>query len=55
MAAGFGRPNGVSFSNDERAVNVPDTDAVHGGWKSFQELRQCKSCILFTINPTGID
>ncbi|KAL4873856.1 hypothetical protein BDV12DRAFT_182174 [Aspergillus spectabilis] len=30
MADGFGRPNGVSFSNDERTIYFTDTDAVHG-------------------------
>jgi gluconolactonase len=27
---GFGRPNGISFSPDERIVYVTDTDCVHG-------------------------
>ncbi|KAK1500566.1 SMP-30/Gluconolaconase/LRE-like region [Colletotrichum tamarilloi] len=30
MADGFGRPNGICFSPDERTVYVTDTDLVHG-------------------------
>lgn len=30
MADGFGRPNGISFSPDEKIVYVTDTDFVHG-------------------------
>lgn len=30
VADGFGRPNGICFSPDERAVYITDTDRVHG-------------------------
>ncbi|KAG5947920.1 hypothetical protein E4U59_006170 [Claviceps monticola] len=30
MADGFGRPNGICFSPDERTVYVTDTDWIHG-------------------------
>lgn len=30
MADGFGRPNGICFSPNEKAVYVTDTDRVHG-------------------------
>jgi gluconolactonase len=30
VADGFGRPNGISFSPDERIVYITDTDMVHG-------------------------
>lgn len=30
MADGFGRPNGISFSPDEKTVYVTDTDWIHG-------------------------
>jgi gluconolactonase len=30
MADGFGRPNGISFSPDERTVYITDTDWIHG-------------------------
>ncbi|KAJ5815181.1 hypothetical protein N7474_006958 [Penicillium riverlandense] len=30
MADGFGRPNGISFSPDERIVYITDTDHAHG-------------------------
>ncbi|KAL4932831.1 SMP-30/gluconolactonase/LRE family protein [Aspergillus undulatus] len=31
MADGFGRPNGICFSPDEKIVYVTDTDWIHGG------------------------
>jgi gluconolactonase len=31
MADGFGHPNGICFSPDEKTVYVTDTDRVHGG------------------------
>jgi gluconolactonase len=30
MADGLGMPNGLSFSPDEQALYITDTDAVHG-------------------------
>lgn len=30
MADGFGRPNGICFSPDEKTVYITDTDRVHG-------------------------
>jgi len=30
MADGFGRPNGIAFSPDEKVVYVTDTDWIHG-------------------------
>lgn len=30
MADGFGRPNGICFSPDEKVVYITDTDRVHG-------------------------
>ncbi|KAF8853423.1 gluconolactonase precursor [Acephala macrosclerotiorum] len=30
MADGFGRPNGISFSPDEKVVYITDTDWIHG-------------------------
>ncbi|KAG5979415.1 hypothetical protein E4U55_005191 [Claviceps digitariae] len=30
MADGFGRPNGICFSPDERTVYITDTDWIHG-------------------------
>ncbi|KAK4959642.1 hypothetical protein LTR66_013005 [Elasticomyces elasticus] len=30
MADGFGRPNGICFSPDEKTVYITDTDSVHG-------------------------
>lgn len=30
MADGFGKPNGISFSPDEKVVYVTDTDLIHG-------------------------
>jgi gluconolactonase len=30
MADGFGRPNGIAFSPDEKTVYVTDTDWIHG-------------------------
>jgi gluconolactonase len=31
MADGFGRPNGICFSPDEKTVYVTDTERLHGG------------------------
>ncbi|SPQ21347.1 7115df78-b77a-4322-8a19-b575c1a931d5 [Thermothielavioides terrestris] len=31
MADGFGHPNGICFSPDERTVYITDTDWLHGG------------------------
>jgi gluconolactonase len=30
MADGFGRPNGICFSPDEKRAYITDTDRVHG-------------------------
>jgi len=30
VADGFGRPNGISFSPDEKVVYITDTDSIHG-------------------------
>lgn len=30
MADGFGRPNGIAFSPDQRIVYITDTDIIHG-------------------------
>ncbi|KAI9844818.1 MAG: Thymidylate synthase [Sclerophora amabilis] len=30
VADGFGRPNGISFSPDQKTVYITDTDAIHG-------------------------
>jgi gluconolactonase len=30
MADGFGRPNGIAFSPDEKVLYITDTDWIHG-------------------------
>ncbi|KAH8672749.1 hypothetical protein BGZ60DRAFT_485151 [Tricladium varicosporioides] len=43
VADGFGRPNGICFSPDEKTVYITDTDGVHGGSPIYHPERS--SCI----------
>jgi gluconolactonase len=40
MADGFGRPNGICFSPDEKKVYVTDTDWIHGDGTT-DDMRPC--------------
>lgn len=39
MADGFGRPNGICFSPDEKTVYITDTDWIHGGAGGIDDMR----------------
>lgn len=39
VADGFGRPNGIAFSPDEKIVYITDTDVVHGD--GSKDLTRC--------------
>ena len=48
MADGFGHPNGISFSPDEKIVYVTDTDAAHDG---RLDPSRVASMYVFTKSP----
>lgn len=39
IADGFGRPNGICFSPDEKTVYITDTDWIHGGTGGSDDTR----------------
>lgn len=39
IADGFGRPNGICFSPDEKTVYITDTDWIHGGSGGWDDMR----------------
>ncbi|KAL2847763.1 hypothetical protein BJY01DRAFT_212403 [Aspergillus pseudoustus] len=50
VADGFGKPNGISFSPDERIVYVTDTDMLHGKGDGVDvDLRRAATIYAFDI------
>jgi gluconolactonase len=50
MADGFGRPNGICFSPDERTCYVTDTDWIHGDG-SREDMRVSSMYVFAKPNP----
>jgi gluconolactonase len=50
MADGFGRPNGICFSPDERTCYVTDTDWIHGDG-SREDMRVSNMYVLLEADP----
>lgn len=62
MADGFGRPNGICFSPDEKVVYITDTDRVHGDGtiddqrvSSMYELSSAHTVFLYLVKIANGD